>query len=113
MHEFSLIASIMDMAVASAREHHIDHVTAIELEIGQAAGVVPEALQFAWDSVKKDTLLQHTALLIKNVPLCLKCRTCNSEYRAGELFEVCPECGDFNPEIISGKELRLTAIITG
>ncbi len=112
MHEFSVAQNIVDIALQSAKEHHVDHIASVEVEIGQAAGVVIEALEFAWESATKDTMLQHTALVIKPVPLIVVCRNCGLQYNPQELFELCPQCGDMNPEIVKGRELRVSAIIT-
>jgi hydrogenase nickel incorporation protein HypA/HybF len=112
MHEFSVIQSIIDIAINSARVNHADTISAVELEVGQASGVVVEALEFAWESARKGTLLENADLVIHYVPLQILCRSCNRTYQPGDLFEVCPSCGEVNPEIISGKELRVTAIVT-
>lgn len=112
MHEFSVAQNIVDIALQSAKEHQVDCITSVEVEIGQAAGVVVEALEFAWDSATKDTMLQHTVLVIKPVPLVAVCRNCRLQYNPQEPFELCPQCGSMNPEIVKGRELRVSAIVT-
>lgn len=112
MHEFSVAQNIIDITLQSAKEHHVDSISSVEVEIGQAAGVVIEALEFAWESAIKDTPLQNTALVIKSIPLIVVCRNCGTQYNPEELFDICPHCGDMNPEIVKGRELRVSAIVT-
>jgi hydrogenase nickel incorporation protein HypA/HybF len=112
MHEFSVIQSIIDIATDSARLNHAVTISAVEVEVGQASGIVTEALEFAWESARKGTLLENADLVINSVPVRVLCRSCNHKYQPVDIFEACPSCGDINPEIISGRELRVTAIVT-
>ncbi|MBN1158186.1 MAG: hydrogenase maturation nickel metallochaperone HypA [Bacteroidales bacterium] len=112
MHEFSIAQHIIEIALQTAKEHDVDQISSVEVEIGQAAGVVIEALEFAWESVVRDTPLQDAALTIKIIPVSVVCRTCGMNYSPRELLDLCPQCGDMNPEIIRGKELRVSAIVT-
>jgi len=111
MHEFSIAQHIVDIAIQSATENQVDQVASVEVEIGQAAGVVADALEFAWESATKDTMLQQTTLVIKSIPVEIICKNCRTHYNPREIYDICPQCGDVNPEIIKGKELRVTAII--
>jgi len=111
MHEFSVAQHIIDIALQSAKQQQVDQIVSVEVEIGQAAGVVVEALEFAWESATKDTLLRDTALVIKFIPVTISCRNCKTQYFPRDLIEICPQCGDYDPEILTGKELRVSAII--
>jgi hydrogenase nickel incorporation protein HypA/HybF len=112
MHEFSVVQSIVDIALESANRHHIEHVSSVEVEVGSASGVLPEAMEFAWEAAIKDTLLCNALLKIKQIPLTVKCNNCQLQYQPEEIYAVCPQCGEFNPEIITGKELKVVAIET-
>jgi hydrogenase nickel incorporation protein HypA/HybF len=101
---------ILEIAGDTARKHGVEHVIAVEVEVGQASGVVKEALDFAWEAVRRDTIFSNASLVVKTVPLQALCRKCGADYQPGELFGPCPECGDIHPEIVSGKELRVVAI---
>ena len=111
MHEFSIAQHIIDIALQSAKHHHADQIVSVEVEIGRAAGVVVDALKFAWESSIKDTPLQDAALVIKTVPIVAVCKSCRKQYNPVELFDICPQCAEINPEILQGKEMRVSAII--
>jgi Zn finger protein HypA/HybF involved in hydrogenase expression len=36
---------------------------------------------------------------------------CNNEYTTRDYLGQCPECGEFNPEIIQGRELSVKSIV--
>ena len=111
MHEFSIAQNIIDIALNALRENGLEHIESVEVEIGEAAGVVIEALDFAWDSVTMDTPLQGTKLIVKSIPVEVICRSCKTHYMPKDIYDFCPHCGDMNPEIIRGKDLRVSAII--
>ncbi len=112
MHELSLVQEILEIALETARKHGVDHISAVEVEVGQASGVVKEAMEFAWEATRKGTLLGTASLVIKSIPLQALCRNCGRNYQPDEMFAPCPVCGEVSPEIIAGKELKVVAIET-
>ena len=110
MHEFSIALSIVDIAADAAAKNKVHIVREIEVEIGQIAGVIPEALEFAWESARKNTPVAEAVLKIRQVELEVRCHACGSRYKPAELYGACPGCGEIQPEILSGKELRVVAI---
>lgn len=113
MHEFSIIQNIIDIACETAKVNHVTHVHAVEVEIGKAAGVIREAMEFAWEAAVKDSNLSDAILKITEKPLIVKCMICQHQYEPCDIYEPCPGCGEVNPEVISGKELKVVAIETG
>jgi len=112
MHEFSIVQNIVEIAIETASQNHVKSVRSVEVEIGQASGIVADAMDFAWESLIKDTPLRQASLVIKIIPLVVKCVECGLQYSPQEIYEPCRLCGALNPEILSGKELRVTAIQT-
>ena len=110
MHEFSIVQSIVEIALETARIHEAGRISSVEVEVGQSAGVVREAMEFAWEAAGRGTLLEGASLVLNEIPLMVRCRTCHKTFHPDELFDPCPACGDVNPEVISGKELRVVAI---
>jgi len=110
MHEFSIIQNIIDIASETARANNISQVSAVEVEVGKAAGVIREAMEFAWEAAVKETILSSAVLKITEKALVVKCMTCEKHYEPCDIYDPCPGCGEINPELISGKELRIVAI---
>ena len=112
MHEFSIVQNIIDIVSATAKANHVLNVQSVEVEVGKASGVIREAMEFAWEAAVKDTLLRGALLKIIERPLSVRCNSCGTTYDPCDTYENCPGCGDINPQIISGQELRVIAIET-
>jgi hydrogenase nickel incorporation protein HypA/HybF len=110
MHEFSIITNIVDIAIGSADQNGLKSVSMVEIEVGKAAGIEPSAMEFAWESVRKNTILENARLVMNFIPLCLQCRACGMQYEPDEMYNPCPACGEISARIITGKELRVVAI---
>jgi len=110
MHEFSIINNIADIAIASAEKSGLETVGCVEIDVGKASGIEPSAMEFAWEAVRKNTILKNARLIMHFIPLCLQCRTCGIQFQPDEMYTPCPACGEINAKIISGKELRVVAI---
>jgi hydrogenase nickel incorporation protein HypA/HybF len=110
MHEFSIIINIVEIAIESAHQNGLPSVSSVEIEVGKASGIEPSAMDFAWESARKNTILENARLVMHFIPLCLQCRTCGNRYETEEIYNPCPFCGEFNSLIISGKELKVVAI---
>jgi hydrogenase nickel incorporation protein HypA/HybF len=112
MHEFSIVQNIVEIVLDTASRQNIQQINAVEVEVGQASGVVVEALEFAWEAAIDGTLLKDAVLRIRSLPLRVNCGNCRQPYQPENVFEACPVCGEIRPEIISGKELKVVAIET-
>ena len=110
MHEFSIALSIAGIAADVAAKNHLHTVHEVEVELGQIAGVIPEALEFAWESARKNTLVAEAVLRIRLVELEVRCHACGQLHKPSDLYSACPACGLIQPEIVTGKELRVVAI---
>ena len=110
MHEFSIAVNIVDIAVDYAQKANAKVVNDVEIEIGELSGVVYEAMETSMEMAKKGTILENSKINIINIPGKGKCLSCNSEFKLNNLFDPCPECGAFCPEVLSGKELRLKSL---
>jgi hydrogenase nickel incorporation protein HypA/HybF len=112
MHEFSIVQNIIDIVTATAEANGVSKVQAVEVEVGKASGVIREAMEFAWEAAVKGTLLSRSELRITEKPLVVQCSICGNQYEPCDLYESCPGCGEINPVIISGNELKVLAIET-
>jgi len=85
-------------------------VRAVELEIGPLAAVNVETLRFAFEIVRRGTLLAEAGLVVHALPLLVRCRACESEYPAEPEEMDCPVCGALEIEVLQGTEMRVCAI---
>ena len=62
MHELSLIHGVLEIITASAKVHDIKQVSLIRLVVGEYYGALPEALNFAFEAVTRDTICEGAVL---------------------------------------------------
>ena len=110
MHEYSIAVNIVDIAVDHAQKANAKVVNDVEIEIGELSGVVYDAMETSMEMAIKGTILENSKINIISIPGKGKCLTCNSEFKLHNLFDPCPDCGAFCPEVLSGKELRLKSL---
>jgi len=108
MHELALSQSIVDLVLERARAERLRTVTRVVVAVGTAAGVDAEVLRFCWDVVAEETVARGAELVIAEVPLGARCRSCRHEFEPAVLAP-CPACGRSGVEWVRGRELRVTS----
>jgi hydrogenase nickel incorporation protein HypA/HybF len=109
MHETALALSILDIVVAKCSEAGGRTVDSVRVRIGKSAGVLPDALQFAFDATKATTVAENAQLVIERVPVGGVCNDCKKEFTSNDAQYVfaCPLCGSKSFEITSGREMEI------
>ncbi|MDR3137095.1 MAG: hydrogenase maturation nickel metallochaperone HypA [Coriobacteriales bacterium] len=110
MHEFSLMAGVLDAVNDTAREHGARQVLVISLVIGEMAEVVPEALEFAFEALSADTISAGAQLMITFVHPRSRCTACGNEFEHDRFHWFCSNCGSLATELLAGRELYLQSI---
>jgi hydrogenase nickel incorporation protein HypA/HybF len=113
MHELSIAQSVIDTVLQEMQLRGIPQVSKIVLRIGVWSGVMAEAVQFSFERLRLDTVLQSTALEIEEPGLQLKCRSCGkiTEVRTATLE--CPACHSDQIEVLGGDELEIAFVVPG
>ena len=110
MHEFSLVVSMLDVAEQAARADGATRIDAIHLEIGALAGVVPEALDFAFDGARQGTMAADARLEVTYLPAIAYCAACQREFELDNRFGIamCPTCDAPSADLRQGRELQVS-----
>lgn len=109
MHELSIALSILDMVAEQAAERHV-RVIGVRLKVGVLSGVLPDALQSAYDLARETSATPDARLVIEDIPVITHCRTCG-ECRPNSVQDLsCPTCGAPTPRIVHGRELEVVAL---
>ena len=107
MHELSIAQSIVEIAEAKAREHNCGCIQTIKIRLGEFTTIVPEALDFTCEVVRRGTLAENARLEIESVPMVVRCVSCGSVTDPMRVVcLICPQCG-LPLEVISGEELQV------
>jgi hydrogenase nickel incorporation protein HypA/HybF len=111
MHEASIALSILEIAEEQCRNAGCTKIQSVSVNIGQASGVLPDALLMAFDIVKLETIANDARLLINDIPLGGSCHECDKGFTTIEPFILeCPHCGGKDFVLDRGRELDITEI---
>ncbi len=110
MHEVSIMAQTLELALDHAQKQSARQIHRIKLKVGELSGVVPEALKFAFDVVIQDTIAQNAILEIETLSVECYCSHCQELFYPTDIIHLCPHCGQLSQEIRQGKELELASL---
>ncbi len=110
MHEVSLVATAVEMAEQHARQAGGTRIRVLRVTVGEASGVVREALEFAFDAVSVGTMAEGATFDVRVAPVLCYCSTCREEFSPASIFRECPTCGSVAADVLQGMELELTSL---
>ena len=110
MHEASIMQNVFELAFARMQQESATRVVSLRLRVGALAGVVPEALAFAFEAMKADTPAAHAEMDVERVPALLLCRGCQQEFAPDGFPAPCPACGNWAVDVRQGQELDLVLV---
>jgi hydrogenase nickel incorporation protein HypA/HybF len=110
LHEFSIASNILERVLEAAQAHGGRPVRRVVLEIGALQGVSVEALAFAFDAAKMDTLAEQAQLEWVEVAARVECSACAEVFSPLDIFWVCPKCGAYGGKVLEGDQLLLTSL---
>jgi hydrogenase nickel incorporation protein HypA/HybF len=102
--------SALNMALEQAAQAGASRVHVVRLRIGALSGVVPEALQFAFEALTQGTPAEGGQLAIESVPARFWCDPCAREFQSDDLFAECPVCRNPSDELRAGREMELVSL---
>lgn len=116
MHEYGIMASLLERAEDEARTRGATSVERIRVDLGQLAGMTREALETAFQALSRREPFQGARLEIIEVPARVRCEACDPP-TASRAFPpssdaalpLCPECGAFFT-VLQGADVSLTAV---
>ncbi|MFJ8076425.1 hydrogenase maturation nickel metallochaperone HypA [Streptomyces sp. NPDC096176] len=111
MHEMSVALAVVDQVEKAARSGGAVGVESVRLEVGELAGVVPDALAFCFELACAGTVLEGAELITRSVPGTARCGACADVWNVGMPPQlICPVCGDAAADLVSGRELRIAEV---
>ncbi|WP_243544147.1 hydrogenase maturation nickel metallochaperone HypA [Pseudodesulfovibrio tunisiensis] len=112
MHEMSIVQSILSILREEMVKYDGKKLKKVVITNGALAGVVTEALEFAWEALTLEGDFKGSAIEVKEIPLKVACGEC------GEIFfpshtkcMPCPKCEALlGHNVLEGKELLIDSI---
>jgi hydrogenase nickel incorporation protein HypA/HybF len=102
--------SALSVALERARQEQASRVLVIRLKIGALSGVVPEALQFAFEALTPGTAAEGATLAVDFVPARFWCTNCAREFESDDMLADCPLCQTPSGELRTGRELQVASL---
>jgi hydrogenase nickel incorporation protein HypA/HybF len=107
MHELPITESILKIVLTHAAKNDVRQVMVIHLRVGRLSDLEDEWIQRYFDYLSKGTVAEGAKLKIERMPIKLQCNSCSTSYdveitKIGDT--VCPNCGQKDSKLISGRE---------
>ncbi len=110
MHELSIAEAIINSTLDELSKHGGGKVEEVGLRIGALSGVMPDALEFAYEIAVRDTALDGSRISMELVPAAGICSDCGEICRFEMTPFICPACGSFQIDLKGGYELDISYI---
>ena len=111
MHELGIVFYIIRDVKEAAREHDVEHVSAVVMNIGEVSTVVPEYLTDCWRwAADKEELLKDCELRVNTIPAVSFCDGCQQEFETVRYGKTCPHCGSPDTWLLRGNEVEIKEI---
>ena len=110
MHELSVTQQIIDIALEKAKTAKAEKITKINLVIGEMTGIVDDCVQFYFDFLSKDNIASGTTLSFKRIPMQVRCRKCGFSFSPDKSLWSCPQCNQWDVEVVAGREFYIDSI---
>lgn len=110
MHELSVCQDLLTQVTALAVQYQASQVALIVVQIGPLGGVVPELLEQAFTLAKVATVAESAELILETLPVRVRCQSCGVESEVLPNCLICPNCGDWQTQLISGDEMLLARV---
>jgi hydrogenase nickel incorporation protein HypA/HybF len=111
MHELSVMNYLLEAVDQKAQSMGASKVLAINLVIGERAGIVDDSLLFYFDMLTPGTVVEGARLNVRRTEMRFHCEQCGRDYpRVGDDFR-CPECQTVGQVTDDGSELLIESIM--
>jgi len=108
MHEASIAISLLETVSKQCLKEGYSSIESVRLRVGKAAGVLPDALVFAFDIAKTGTIAKEAELIIEYIPMGGFCLECKSQFESEERYIfACPVCDSQSIKITQGGEMQI------
>ncbi len=107
MHELSIASAIVEIVERNAAGRK---VTGVDVKVGHLRQVVPDALEFAFELITKDTAIEGAVLRIEAVPAIAQCHGCGAETQLEQFPAHCGKCGALDVTLSGGDELLVDSL---
>lgn len=110
MHELSLAMSVREIVEDAAEQNGASKVNVVNIVVGEFSSVSVEALEFAMEVAKKDSVFEKANIVIRQIKTILKCGNCGAETEMADFVFACGNCRSGAVQIVSGDRMYVESI---
>lgn len=110
MHEAALAQNLFRIVQDALSGREGAKVLKVNVLAGALAGVMPDALCFAFDALKPGTPLASAEMAIRVQPVRVACGDCGENYEPEAFPCVCPACGGRIFRILDGEDVIVESL---
>jgi len=112
MHELPVMQKIFEVVLKHARQHRVERVVGVHLQVGQLSDLREEWMQRYFDRLSHGSVAEGAQLKVERTPAKLRCRSCGQEFawQARHERQVCPACQADSGELICGREYTIASL---
>ncbi len=108
MHELSIAQNLIDIVSDQCLKNGFKEIESINIKVGRASGIMPDALSFAFNAIKTESIAKNASLNIEEVPVTGQCKDCKNTFVTEEEYVLCcPSCKGGSFIITAGRELDI------
>lgn len=79
MHEVSIVSTLVRAILDELTKYNVSAVHSVTLIVGRLTNLGREQMEFAYEIVTRDTLLEGSLLIIEDEEIVLQCKNCGYE----------------------------------
>ena len=110
MHEVGIMQSTLEIALEWANRQGAQRIHRLGMRVGALSGVVPDALDFAFEVLRQGTPAEGACLEVEFIPLRIYCPACDREFSPDGYWYTCPECNGVDTQVRQGRELEIAFV---
>jgi len=110
MHELGLAMNVREIVEGAAKENGATKIKEVNIVVGEFSSVAIDALEFAMEVAKKDSMFEDAKINIKSTKTILLCSDCGKESVMADFIFKCNSCGSGAVKVISGDRMYVDSI---
>ena len=107
MHEAAIVSSLIAIVEAHAARHRVTRVLRVRVKVGRLRAVEPQQLLSCFALFAEGTIAAGAELVIDEIEVRGRCRSCSHEFAVAAYRFVCPVCAGNDIEVTQGQELYI------
>lgn len=110
MHELAVTESILRICRDEGEKRKLKCIKKINIKVGELTGLVPNAVEYYFEIISKDTLAEGAKINIEKLPIKIECRGCNYKGLLERDKSTCPICKGYNFKIVNGNDFYIDTL---